>query len=107
MIDKPSRVRSRLDHVILLSLIYDTPGREPGRHCQRTPFLLFTVDVVSSSTFLRATYVTEVISRQPTGISRTITHGHCQHDGEEVCGVTVVVGASTRTISSWFGPPNA
>ena len=43
----------------------------------------------------------------PPKILQTITHGRCQHDEEEVCGVTVVVGASTRTLSLRFGPPNA
>ncbi len=43
----------------------------------------------------------------PRDISRTITHGHCQHIVEEVCGVAMVVGVSTWTLSSWFGPPNA
>jgi hypothetical protein len=40
-------------------------------------------------------------------ILQTITQGHCQHDEEKVCGVTVVVGASTWTLSSWFRPPDA
>jgi hypothetical protein len=43
----------------------------------------------------------------PPKISQTITQGGCQHDGEEVCGATVVVGVSAWTLSSWFGPPNA
>jgi len=43
----------------------------------------------------------------PRDISRTITHRRCQHIVEEVCGVAMVVGASTWTLSSWFGPPNA
>jgi len=57
--------------------------------------------------FVEQLMLTKLYLANPPEISRTITHGHCQHDGEEVCGVTVVVGASTRTISSWFGPPNA
>ncbi len=36
---KPSRVHSCLDHVFLVSLMYDTSGRKPGHHCQLTPFL--------------------------------------------------------------------
>jgi hypothetical protein len=38
--------------------------------------------------------------------SQTIDQGCCQHVVEEVCGVGVVVGVSTWTLSSWFGPPN-
>ena len=43
----------------------------------------------------------------PPKILQTITQGHWQHDGKEVCGVMVVAGASTWILSSWFGPPNA
>ena len=43
----------------------------------------------------------------PPKILQTITQGHCQHDGEEICGVTVVVGVSAWTLSSLFGPQNA
>jgi hypothetical protein len=32
--------------------------------------------------------------------------GRYQLVGEEVCGVGVVVGVSTWTLSSWIGPPN-
>jgi hypothetical protein len=38
---------------------------------------------------------------------QTINFQGPQHVVEEVCGVEVVVGASTWTVSSWFGPPNA
>jgi hypothetical protein len=43
----------------------------------------------------------------PHEILQTITQGRHQHIVEEVYGVMVVVGGSTWTLSSWFGPPNA
>ncbi len=37
---------------------------------------------------------------------QTNDQARCQHVVEEVCGVGVVVGVSTWTLSSWIGPPN-
>ena len=73
-------------------------------------FTILTVVVVGANVwhFCSANNATDNISylTNPQDILQTVDHGHCQHIVEEVCGVTVVVGGSTWTLSSWFGPPN-
>jgi hypothetical protein len=45
--------------------------------------------------FCPATMSPTIYLANPPKMLRTITQGRCKHDGEEVCGVTVVAGAST------------
>ena len=87
-----------------------TPGQKPGHHCQRAPFLQCTLGtraVVTFDIFVKTFYILDIILPTHTKRSQTVNTQGPQHVVEEDCVVGVVIGMSTWTLSSWFGPPNA
>ena len=92
-------MQNHLDHVFLMSLIYMTPlvGSQGiivnAHHFYSRLGIIFDI-------FVKQLMLPTIYLANPQDISQTIDYGHCQHDGEEVCGVGVVVGASTWTLSS-------
>jgi hypothetical protein len=53
--------------------------------------------------FVQQIMLLTIYLANPLDISQTFDHRHCQHIVEEVCGIKVVVGACTWTLSSWYG----
>jgi hypothetical protein len=106
-LDKPCKVHSRLDHVFAV-LWYKY--KEPLLGNQSVivkPRYFYTRRCNIFDIFVKPITLLVIYLANPRDISRTITHGRWQHMVEEVCGVAMVVDASTWTLSSWFGPPNA
>ena len=75
-------------------MIYDTPGQKPG--ASLSTHAISTVAGVLYLTFLLSNLCySQYISPTHEKYCKTVNHVSCQHDGEEVCGVGVVVSAST------------
>ena len=87
-------MHSRVDHVFaVLCYKYNEPqlGNQSVRYIYTRRCNIFDI-------FVNPIMLLVIYLANPRDISRTITHGRCQNIVEEVCGVAMVVDASTWTL---------